>query len=143
MQEKFSREVDGYNKREVNKFIGEVIEMSEGIIKKCQDQQNEIDRLNNELLHYKKLEQQRSSASIYADNVKNYARDEADIIISDAKNNANRILNDALIRANEIDIKRELLEKNMQIFRRKLKIILTEQESIIDEIDKLELFDNK
>ena len=35
--EKFSYETNGYNRREVNNFVNEVITQTEGIVKKCKE----------------------------------------------------------------------------------------------------------
>ena len=40
--EKFSYEANGYNRREVNQFISDVISQTEGIIKKCKMQSDEV-----------------------------------------------------------------------------------------------------
>ena len=54
--EKFSYEANGYNRNEVNQFIGDVITQTEGIITRCKNQTMEIERLKAELEHYKTLE---------------------------------------------------------------------------------------
>ena len=43
--EKFSREQDGYNKEEVNKFIDDVIVQTEAVITRVKTQQDEIKTL--------------------------------------------------------------------------------------------------
>ena len=62
-----------------------------------------------------------------------------DSIIDDAKKNASRIINDALLRAESIEMKADTLERNMRIFKRKLKLIVEQQMSVVDEIEELEL----
>ena len=54
--DKFSYEANGYNREEVNQFIGEVIVQTEGIITRCRAQNAEIDKLKAELEHYKSME---------------------------------------------------------------------------------------
>lgn len=141
--EKFNAEPNGYNRKEVNEFISDVIEKTEGIIKKCQLQQQEIERLKKELIHYKNMENKIKDAIIraenMADNIKTLAKEEADNIITDSKNNANRIVNEALLKAERIENKKEILEKNMKIFKRKLRIIMDQQQAVIEEIDGLSL----
>ena len=67
------------------------------------------------------------------------ARDEAKMVISDAKSNASRIVNESLLKAERIENRAELLEKNMKIFKRKLKIIMEQQMAVVEEIEVLEL----
>ena len=67
------------------------------------------------------------------------ARDEREIIINDAKSNASRIVNEALIRAEKIENNTDILERNMRIFKRKLKSIVEQQLAVVEEIEILEL----
>ena len=63
--------------------------------------------------------------------------EEAKIIVEDAKRNASRIVNDALIRSEKIEIKADTLERNIRIFKKKLKLIVEQQLSVVDEIEEL------
>ena len=73
------------------------------------------------------------------DNIKRMAREEHEMIVRDAKNNASRIVNEALLKAEKIENHAENLEKNMKIFKRKLKVIMEQQMAVVDEIELLEL----
>ncbi len=141
--ERFSYETNGYSREEVNQFINDVITQTEGIVTRCKEQRREIDSLKRELEHYKKLENTLQTAILKAeeasDNIKRMARNEADLVISDAKSNASRIINDSLLKAERIENRAELLEKNMKIFKRKLKIIMEQQMAVVEEIEVLEL----
>ena len=141
--EKFSYEANGYNRREVNQFISDVISQTEGIITKCRAQGAEIDKLKAELEHYKNLEDTLKVAIIKAeetgDNIKRMAREESEMIVTDAKHNASRIVNEALLKAEKIENNAEILEKNMKIFKRKLKVIMEQQMAVVEEIEVLEL----
>ena len=141
--EKFSYEANGYNRSEVNRFIGDVITQTEGIISRCKAQSVEIEKLKAELEHYKTLEQTLKTAIIKAeetgDNIKRMAREEGELIVTDAKHNASRIVNEALLRAEKIENNADILERNMKIFKRKLKIIMEQQMAVVEEIEVLEL----
>ena len=141
--EKFSYETNGYNRSEVNSFINDVIRETEGIISKVRQQSTEIEELRKELEHYKKLESALNNAVMRADetgnDIKRLAREESDLIIREAKNNASRIVNEALLKAEKIENNREILEKNMKIFKRKLKLIIEQQMAVVDEIEVLEI----
>ena len=67
------------------------------------------------------------------------ARNEAEMIIGDAKGNASRIVNESLLRAEKIENRADILERNLKIFKRKLRIIVEQQMAVVDEIEVLEL----
>ena len=144
--EKFSYEANGYNRSEVNQFVGDVIRETEGIITRVKKQNAEIQELKKELEHYRNIEDTLKSAIIKAeetgDNIKRMAREESEMIITDAKHNASRIVNEALLKAEKIENNTELLERNMRIFKRKLKSIVEQQLAVVEEIEVLELEEN-
>ena len=144
--DKFNYEANGYNRAEVNKFVTDVIKETEGIIKKCKDQKKEIADLKDKLSHYEDLEntlkQSLINAEQTADNVKRLAREEANIIVSDAKHNASRIVGESLLKARKIEDEADRLEKNVKIFKRKLKIIVEQQMAVVEEIETLDLEEN-
>ena len=141
--EKFSYEANGYNRREVNQFISDVITQTEGIISKCKAQSADIEKMKAELEHYKSLENTLKTAIIKAeetgDNIKRVAREEGEMIVTDAKHNASRNVNEALLKAEKIENNADILEKNMRIFKRKLKLIVEQQMAVVEEIEVLEL----
>ena len=104
---KFSYEANGYNRSEVNQFVSDVISQTEGIIRKCKEQSNEVLKLKQELEHYRSLEDNLKTAIMKAeetgDNIKRMAREEHELIVRDAKNNASRIVNEALLKAEKIE----------------------------------------
>lgn len=141
--EKFSFETNGYNRNEVNQFIKDIIKETEGILNKVKSQNYEIETLKKELEHYKNLENTLNRAIITAEetkaNIKKMAHDESIMIINNAKNNASRIVNEALLKAEKIENKADMLEKNIKIFKRKLKIVMEQQMAVAEEIEVLEL----
>ena len=140
---KFSYEANGYNRSEVNQFVSDVISQTEGIIRKCKEQSNEVLKLKQELEHYRSLEDNLKTAIMKAeetgDNIKRMAREEHELIVRDAKNNASRIVNEALLKAEKIENQADTLERNMKIFKKKLKIIMEQQMAVVEEIEVLEL----
>jgi len=141
--DKFSYEANGYNRHEVNQFVGDVIKETEGIISRVKNQRAEIERLKKELEHYKNLEETLKMSIIKAEEhgeeIKRMARSERDLIINEAKSNASRIVNDALLRSERIENNANILENNMKIFKRKLKLIMEQQMAVVEEIEVLEL----
>ena len=140
---RFSIEENGYNKAEVNKLIDDVIVQTEGIIERVKKQSKEIKELKEELEKYKRMEDTLKSsmykAEVASNNIKKQAIDEGKMIVEDAKRNASRIVNDALIRSEKIELKADTLERNVRIFKKKLKLIVEQQLAVVDEIEEIDL----
>ncbi len=141
--EKFSYEANGYNRSEVNQFVSDVIRETEGIITRVRKQNAEIEEMKKELQHYREIESSLKNAIIKAeetgDNIKKMAREESNMIVTDAKHNASRIVNEALLKAERIELQANTLERNMRIFKKKLKSIMEQQMAVVEEIEILEL----
>ena len=115
--DKFHLETNGYSRSEVNKFIDDVIANTESMIKRVKTQQVEINNLKEELVRYKRMEETLKGSMYKAEeastNIKKQAMDEGKIIVEEARKNASRIVNDALLRAERIELKADVLERNV------------------------------
>ena len=142
---KFSYEANGYNRSEVNKFIDDVIANTESMIKRVKSQQLEINNLKEELVKYKSMEDTLKGSMYKAEeasnNIKKQAMDESKIIVEEARRNASRIVNDALLRAEKIELKADTLERNVRIFKKKLRLVIEQQLAVVDEIEILDIDD--
>ena len=147
--EKFNYEANGYNRREVNNFIQDVINQTSGIVKKyseqkdtIKDQQDEIDNLKAKLEYYmgieSKLKESIERERINSNQMKVLAKREAELIVDDAKNNASRIVNESLLKAEKTEMEAEALKRNINIFKKKLRGIIETQLSLVDDIEKVE-----
>jgi cell-division initiation protein (septum placement) len=128
-----------YDKEEIKEILDYAIRKIEQNISTIKDQQIEIDRLKKELeisrnipynYNYEKEEQIKKE-------LKENAKKEAELIINEARNNANKIINDALIETQKLDMKKEMLEKNIKQLKSKVREVLTKQFELIDEIEIL------
>lgn len=148
--EKFNYEPNGYNRKEVNKFVSDVIDQTSGLVNKyieqketIKNQQKDIVNLKLELDRYKTLESNLKDQILRsernAEQIKIHAKEEANMIIMDAKSSASRIVNEALIKAEEVEMKTRIAQKNLKIFKQKLKIVVDQQKAIVDEIDDIEI----
>jgi cell division initiation protein len=141
--DKFSIVANGYNPYQVNQFVEEVITQTEVMIKKIEGQKKELDNLNHELSYYKNIEDTLKKAiyqaQVTSDNMKRLASDEANLIIDEARKNASRIVNEALIKTERLEMNQETLERNMRIFKKKLKSIIEQQLVVVEEIEILDL----
>ncbi len=133
----------GYDVSQVNKFVDNVISHTESMLEKMKKQQREMDDLKRQIETYKRIESDLRSALFKAEqasnDIKKQAYDEKNVIIEEARRNASRIINDALLRAEKIELKTDTLERNMRIFKKKLKLVVEQQLSVIDEIEELDL----
>ena len=144
--DKFNLESNGYNKEEVNRFVDNVIKQTEDIVNNYKLKSTEVSRLKLELEHYRRIEK---SLNVALEDVKSVkeratanAEKEAKIIIVDAKNNASRIVNEALLKAERINVDLQRMQNNIKILKRRLKLILEQQQEIVEEIEVLELDNN-
>lgn len=141
--EKFSYEANGYNRSEVNEFVKDVIKETEAIITRVKRQNEEIIELKKIIKHYENREEQLPNTNHQieqsSESLKRIAQEESNRIISDAKQNASRIVNEALLKAEKIENRADILERNMKIFKRKLRIIMEQQMAVVQEIEVLEL----
>ena len=111
--ENFNYETNGYKRKEVNKFVSDVIDQTSGIVNKyieqketIKNQQKDIVNLKLELDRYKTLESNLKDQILRsernAEQIKMHAKEEAEMIVMDAKSSASRIVNEALIKAEEV-----------------------------------------
>ena len=151
--EKFSRTMRGYDPEEVNNFLDKVINQVETMVNEINEKDKRIKELesfeleNNalkeKLLQYERMEGTLNKAIIMAqktsEQIKVNAHNEAETIIEDAKRNANRIVNEALLRAEKAESDANLLRRNTNIFKKRIKEIVETELEMVDELDKIEL----
>lgn len=145
---RFSIVERGYDIDEVNRFIDIVIGRLEKLNTENATYLAKIDKLterlqekNNNINSYdvNKLEKAILAVQETNDKLKAVSREEARITIEEAKNNANAIIHEALIKAEKIEHERVILEKNMKIYKERVKSLIETQLRIAEDLDKIEL----
>lgn len=140
---RFSIVENGYDVDEVNRFIDIVIGRLEKLNAENAAYVAKIDKLNLKIQEDKpsedKLEKAILAVQETADRMKEMAKEEARIIVDEAKNNANSIVHEALVRAEKIEHESMLLEKNMKVYKERVKSLLETQLRIAEDLDKIEL----
>lgn len=142
---RFSIVEKGYDVDEVNRFIDIVIGRLEKLNAENAAYVAKIDRLNAKLQEKSgsydttKLEKAILAVQETSDKMKEVAREEARIIVEEARNNANSIVHEALVRAEKTENERLLLEKNMKIYKERIKALIETQLRIAEDLDKVEL----
>ena len=145
---RFSIVEKGYDVDEVNRFIDIVIGRLEKLNTENATYLAKIDKLTEKLQEknsninsydVNKLEKAILAVQETNDKLKAVSREEARITIEEAKNNANSIVHEALIKAEKTEQERILLEKNMRIYKEKIKSMIEAQLRIASDLDKVEL----
>lgn len=138
---KFTTVINGYNKEEVNSFVAEVTTEYEKMFNKLKKNSREVAILNAKVKHYKEIETTLNKAVLVAEDssnqIKKIAKDEAKNIIADAKKNASHIINDALIEAERINLEVDKLRRSLKIYKGRIKQVIEEQLSMVDDIDDI------
>ncbi len=140
---KFDRSFNGYNVAQVNAFVDDVVDKVDDMITKMKSKDLEIDRLNKELEHYKKMDATINRAVIVAEEAasqyKTTSLNESDLIVTEAKKNANRIINDALSKAEKYEEDAARIRRNIIAYKRRMKNLIDQQSEIIDDLDKIDI----
>ena len=150
--EKFNRVLRGYDPNEVNAFLDHVIVQVEKMVTEIKEKDEEIvslkaqiveqEQLKNKIANYERVEQTLNRAIFMAEKtseqMKLSAHKEAEVILEDAKKNASRIVNEALLHAERTEMEANMLRRNINIFKRRIKSIIEEQLQAVEEIEKVE-----
>ena len=140
--EKFNRALRGYDPEEVNAFLDQVITQVEKKIYELQHLEQENIHLKEKLEQYERMESTLNKAIIMAqktsEQIKVSAIKESETLIEDAKTNASRIVNEALLRAEKTEMEANMLRRNINVFKRRLKDIIQSQMDAINDIEKVD-----
>lgn len=150
--EKFNRALRGYDPEEVNAFLDQVITQVEKMIAEGKEKDKkiyELQHLEQENIHlkekleqYERMESTLNKAIIMAqktsEQIKVSAIKESETLIQDAKTNASRIVNEALLRAEKTEMEANMLRRNINVFKRRLKDIIQSQMDAINDIEKVD-----
>lgn len=136
-EKKFTKQMRGYNKDEVDAFVGEVAKDYEKLYKENLAAKEKIAALSDAVRQYKTMEDTLQQAIIVAQNageeVKKNAYAKADNIIKDAQNRASEIVNDAGKEVTKVNYEYEEMRRSVEIFRTRIISLLTSQLSIVKE----------
>ena len=140
---RFSIVENGYDIDEVNRFIDIVIGRLEKLNAENAAYVAKIDKLNLKIQESRpsddKLEKAILAVQETADRMKEVSREEARIIVEEAKNNANAIVHEALIKAEKIEHDSMILEKNVNVYKERIKSLLDAQLKMVEDLDKIEI----
>lgn len=151
--EKFNRTLRGYDPEEVNRFLDKVIGQVEQMVSEMKRKDTEIaelkgleienQKLKDQIDQYERMEETLNKAILMAqktsEQMKLAAHDECETILEDAKRNASRIVNEALLKAEKTEQEANMLRRNINIFKRRVKDIVEQQLEVVKELDKVDL----
>lgn len=127
----FSRRLRGYDEDEVNEFLDQIIKDYEALIRENKELQAKLAEQTEKLGHFSNMEDTLSKTIIVAqetaDEVRNNAKKEAQLIIREAEKNADRIINEALMKSRKIALETEELKKQASIYRTRFKTLIEAQ----------------
>lgn len=151
--EKFTKTLRGYDPDEVNAFLDKVINQVEGMVAEIKEKdkklaelqglEEENKNLKEKLNQYERMEATFNKAIMMAqktsEQVRVSAQRESEAILDEAKKNANRIINEALLKAEKTEREANMLKRNINIFKRRVKDIIEAQLEVVNEMDEVEL----
>ncbi|MCI8482108.1 MAG: DivIVA domain-containing protein [Clostridia bacterium] len=138
---KFSKQMmNGYNVDEVDEFLDLLTVDYERLYKEGTEAKEKLEQLNDDLAHYKTIENTLQStlmmAQSTAEEVKNVARQQAEQIINDAQANARQ---EIMNLEQEILLKKKELEdaaKQFDIYKAKMESLLISQLELLKDVNK-------
>jgi len=141
---RFSIVEHGYDIDEVNRFIDIVIARLEKLNTENSTYLAKIDSLNKKINENSNADSSKIEKALLAiqdtsDRIKELAKKKADMTLEEAKNNANSIIHEALIKAEKIEQNRMILEKNVKVYKERIKNILESQLKLAEDLDNIEI----
>lgn len=133
----FSRSFRGYDEDEVNEFLDLVIKDYEALIRENKELQNQALALQEKLNHFSNIEETLSKTIIVAqeaaDEVKNNAKKEAQLIVKEAEKNADRIINESLAKSRKVSLEVDELKKQASIYRARFRTLVEAQLDLLSQ----------
>ena len=135
----FSRSFRGFNPEEVNEFLDRVVKDYESVIKKNIELKEEVEKLNNKIEHYQKMEETLHNAIIVAqetaEEVKENAQKEAELIKKEAESEANKRLEEANNKVSKIQQEIEELKRQANAHKARFKSMIETQLDFLESDD--------
>jgi len=138
-KKEFKRTMRGYHTEEVDDFLDQVTRDFEAHVRDLNASREQVARLEDKLSHYYKLEQTLHGALVVAqetaEEVKNAARKEAQLMVKEAEIRAERTVEEAITKARKMAGEYQEVQKQAEIFRGRLRALLQAQLEMISASD--------
>jgi cell division initiation protein len=133
----FSKRLRGYDEDEVNGFLDQIIKDYEALLRENKDLSSQVSSLTDRLGHFSNIEDTLSRTIIVAqeaaDELRQNAKKEAQLLIKEAEKNADRIINESLSKARKLAIENEELKKMASIYRMRFKMLIEAQLEMLNQ----------
>lgn len=133
----FRRALRGYHEDEVNEFLDEVVRDYEAVLRENDEMKQQLAGINERVEQYKKLEESVKNALIVAqataDEVRQAARKEAELIVREAEAKAQALIEAAERRVREQEEQLEALRREWDIFRARMRSMLQTQLALLSD----------
>jgi len=133
----FSKRLRGYDEDEVNEFLDQIIKDYEALIRENKELQAQLAAHQEKLGHFANIEETLSKTIIVAqeaaDELKNNAKKEAQLIVKEAEKNADRIINDSLVKSRKVAMEVEELKKQAAIYRARFRALVETQLDLLSQ----------
>lgn len=142
----FTKTFRGYDEDEVNEFLDRIVKDYEVLIKENMSMKQKVEDLTEKLEHYAKIEETLHNAIIVAQQtaqeVKETAAGEAELIRKEAERESRRSIEEGQARARKLQREMEDLVKQAHVFRTRFRSLLEAQLEIVnsDDWDEIEQF---
>ncbi len=132
----FGKSFRGYNEDEVDDFLERILQDYEGLIRQNKELEEKIEQVNDRLKHFTNIEESLSKAIIIAqetaEEVKNNARKEAQLIIKESEKNADRIVSESLSKSRKMAMEVEEVRKHATVFRVRFRSLIQAQLELLE-----------
>lgn len=132
----FGHSFRGYNEGEVDEFLDDIVKNYEALYRENAELKDSVERIESKLEQYKKMEETLHNTLIVAqetaEEVKLNARKEADLLIKEAELRGQRAIEEANKEVQRIREEFEKIQKEMNLYRTRLRTIITSQLELID-----------
>ena len=136
----FRKGVRGYNTDEVDKFLQNVSKEFEVVFSENFELREKLQRAEAELKQYKQLESTLQQTMVFAqqtaEDVKQAARHEADLLLKDAEQEKVKRLGEAQTKWEHVNEEIEELQKRRELIRTQLKSFLRAQLDLADAFEQ-------
>jgi cell division initiation protein len=136
----FRKGVRGYNTEEVDKFLESVSKEFEGVYAENFELREKVLRVEAELKQYKLLESTLHQTMVFAqqtsEDVKQAARQEAELLLKEADQEKQRRFAEAQKKLEQVNEEIEELQKRRELIRTQLKSFLRAQLDLADAFEK-------
>ncbi len=126
-QKEFRRSFRGYNEREVDEFLDEVVRDFELLLKENAELRDQLEEMHRQLEHYRHLEETLNRALVVAqetaDEVKANARREAELIIKEAERRAEQMAEQARERVRQLEEEYRELRSEVRSYRARMRAL--------------------